>query len=108
MTAPTHSGQWSSDRERELQHGDSITLGTSTFLFLLEEGEPSIPSTNITLTDLIIDSGTWSCVPTTFPTCGRRAALAELTPELSGIRSSAETGHKRTSFAVSRFCRNKL
>jgi len=45
-------------RERELQHGDSITLGTSTFLFLLEEGEPSIPSTNITLTDLIIDSGT--------------------------------------------------
>src|SRR4030095_7160330 len=42
--------------DRILQHGDSITLGTSTFLFLLEEHEP--PATDITLTDLVIDSGT--------------------------------------------------
>jgi Nif-specific regulatory protein len=42
--------------DRVLQHGDSITLGTSTFLFLLEEDAP--PATDITLTDLVIDSGT--------------------------------------------------
>jgi Nif-specific regulatory protein len=38
-----------------LQHGDTITLGTSTFLFLLNEDEPA-PNSDVTLTDLPLDS----------------------------------------------------
>ena len=43
-------------QERVLQHGDSIALGTSTFLFLLDEEGPSSPANEVTLTDLAIDS----------------------------------------------------
>jgi pSer/pThr/pTyr-binding forkhead associated (FHA) protein len=42
-------------QQRELQHGDTITLGTSTFLFLLNEDEPA-PNSDVTLTDLPLDS----------------------------------------------------
>ena len=42
-------------QERALQHGDSITLGTSTFLFLLDD-EHSSRTSEVTLTDLAIDS----------------------------------------------------
>jgi len=41
-------------QERVLQHGDTITLGNSTFLFLLE-GHPALPN-DVTMMDLQIDS----------------------------------------------------
>src|SRR5262245_13423375 len=41
--------------ERTLEHGDSVSVGNSTFLFLIEEDEPSFPS-DVTMTDLVIDS----------------------------------------------------
>src|SRR4030095_12906368 len=42
-------------KEQTLQHGDSVTVGNSTFVFLIEDDEP-VASSAVTLTDLTIDS----------------------------------------------------
>ena len=41
--------------QRVLQHGDRISVGYSTFLFLLHDDKPESPSTDVTLTDITID-----------------------------------------------------